>query len=245
MPRDLLGTLLLLGRHTAEIVLPSPCVACGEPLPLTRRVASCCVECWSALPKIVCGKCSRCGIPASAYPAGSEFTCGECFDRRTALNWIDAWGRYDGALERVLQAFKFQRHDFLAADLATLLYDTYVERGEEFDLITAVPMHRSRERRRGYNQAELLATELAKLAGVPFDGTLLTKREDREPQSTLPKDQRRANVRHLFEAGTRATAIRVLIIDDICTTGETLRACAAALSKTGAKRICAIAVARA
>ena len=145
----------------------------------------------------------------------------------------------------MLHAFKFERHDFLAERFATLLAETVGEHDTAFDAIVAVPMHRAKRRRRGYNQAELLAVALAKRMSVPFDGRLLTKRAERQTQSTLARAARAANVRDVFEASPRAQEKSILLVDDICTTGETFRACARELLEAGARRICAISVAKA
>ncbi len=162
------------------------------------------------------------------------------------MDWCDAWGHYRGPLERLLQALKFHRHDFLDDALAGLLHETLQARGDlSFDAIAAVPMSRARERSRGYNQSELLARALARLGGVRCDMTLLTRRGKQATQSTLPKRARAANVRGAFAASSLVKDRSILIVDDICTTGETLRACAAALREAGAARVCAIAVAKA
>jgi ComF family protein len=162
------------------------------------------------------------------------------------VDWCDAWGEYAGPLERVLQALKFRRHDFLDSDLAALLHETLRERGDlAFDAIAAVPMSRKRERRRGYNQAELLARGLSRSSGIRCDMTLLTRRGERATQSTLPKRARAVNAKGAFAASSLVKDRSILIVDDICTTGETLRACATALRSAGAARVCAIAVAKA
>ena len=141
---------------------------------------------------------------------------------------------------------KFQRHDFLDDALAGLLEETLRERGDlAFDAIVGVPMAPAKERRRGYNQAELLARALGRRIGAACDMTLLTRNEERATQSTLPKRERAANVRGAFAASSRVKGRSILVVDDICTTGETLRACASALSRAGAARVCAITVAKA
>ena len=106
-------------------------------------------------------------------------------------------------------------------------------------------MHRAKERKRGYNQADLLARALSRRIGIRCDMTLLTRRRERATQSQLPKRDRAANVRGAFAASSRVKGKSILIVDDICTTGETLRACAAALHDAGATRVCAVAVAKA
>jgi len=162
------------------------------------------------------------------------------------LSWCEAWGEYRGSLEKLVGALKFERQDFLDDALASLLEETLRERGDlVFDALAAVPMSRRKERRRGYNQAELLARALSRRIGVRCDMTLLTRREERATQSTLPKRERAANVRGAFASSSRVKGKSILVVDDICTTAETLRACALALTRAGAERVCAITVARA
>jgi ComF family protein len=162
------------------------------------------------------------------------------------LDWCEAWGEYREGLERLLHALKFERHDFLDEALSSLLGETFLERGDlAFDAIVAVPMSRARERRRGYNQADLLARALSARVGIPHAMNLLLRRGDRATQSTLPKRERAANVRGAFAAAPQVKGKSILIIDDISTTGETLRACASALRAAGADRVCAVVVAKA
>ncbi|PYQ47273.1 MAG: hypothetical protein DMF59_19340, partial [Acidobacteria bacterium] len=142
----------------------------------------------------------------------------------------------------MLHAFKFERHDFLDAPLAELLESVVRARNDlDFDAIVAVPMHRAKLRQRGYNQAELLAQALAKRLRIRCE-PMLRKRIDRNPQSTLARRDRAANVRGVFEASPRAGERSLLIVDDICTTAETLRACAKTLLAAGAARVCAVVV---
>ena len=160
--------------------------------------------------------------------------------------WCEASCDYRGAMESVLAALKFKRHDFLDDALASLLEETLRVRGDlAFDAVAAVPMGAGKERRRGYNQAELLARALGRRIGTACDMTLLTRRAERATQSTLPKRARAANVRGAFAASSRVKGKSILVVDDICTTGETLRACATALRRAGASRVCAITVAKA
>ncbi len=175
--------------------------------------------------------------------AGGTGLCIPCTRDPLPLAWCEAWGEYRDGLERVLHAFKFQRHDFLDAPLAGKLAE--VARDRQFDAIVPVPMHPARKRRRGYNQAELLARALAKTIAVPCELTLLKKIAEKRTQSTLARAERVANVRGVFEASPRARDLSILLVDDICTTGETLRACATELANAGATRIAAVSVAKA
>ncbi len=232
-----LETLSLLGRETARIVLHAACVVCDRELPWRARTASCCAACWSSLPAITSPKCRSCALP---LPAGDA--CINCLRDPLPVEWTEAWGYYRGALERVLHVLKFERHDFFAEPLAELVSSTLRE--TSFDVIVPVPMHRAKLRRRGYNQAELLARALARRLGMRCDASLLAKSKDTIAQSKLKRAARAANLRHAFIASPRVTDRMVLIVDDVSTTGETIRACAAELLRAGATRVCAAVVAK-
>jgi ComF family protein len=238
-----LEALSILGRETARIVLHASCVVCDRDLPWRDRKASCCSACWSALPKITGAKCDSCAMPWSA--GGEGFRCIACLDDPLPVGWTEAWGHYRGSLERLLHAFKFERHDFLDAPLAELLESVVRSRDLDFDAIVPVPMHRSKVRHRGYNQAELLARALAKRLRIPCEPSMLRKRIERSAQSTLARSDRAANVRGVFTTLPRVRGRSLLIVDDVCTTAETLRACAHALLSGNASRICAVIVAKA
>ncbi|HXI12179.1 MAG TPA: phosphoribosyltransferase family protein [Thermoanaerobaculia bacterium] len=239
------SSLRLLGRETARIVLAASCIVCQENLSWTSRRGSCCERCWLELPAITGTKCRRCSTPFQFTGERELATCIPCSASSHACAWIDAWGEYRGSLERVLHAFKFDRHDFLSTPLSTLLVERLRARGDAFDVVVPVPMHGKKRRKRGYNQAELLAKGVVRLTGLEYDAKLLVKREERRTQSTLPREERKANVRDLFTASERAAGKSVLLVDDISTTGETLEACAIALVKGGAARVCAVVVAKA
>jgi len=237
-----LAALSSLGRETARIVLHASCVVCGDELPWRARKASCCEACWSSLPSIRGTKCDSCAEPLLA----GATRCIRCIEDPLPVAWADAWGHYRGSLERVLHAFKFEKHDFLDDPLSELVENLIRARGDlEFDAVVAVPMHRKKLWQRGYNQAELLSRALARRLRVRCEPALLFKRIDRAAQSTLPRAERAKNVRGAFVASPRAGGRSLLLVDDVCTTGETLRACATALVAAGAARVCAAVVAKA
>jgi ComF family protein len=179
-------------------------------------------------------------------PAADGALCLACSNDPLPTDWIASWGHYSGSLERVLHAFKFERHDFLDVELGALLGELFTQRDDgDFDCVVPVPMHRRKLRARGYNQAELLARQLAASASLESLPRLLRKTTDNETQSLLPRDQREANLKRVFAAHAQAQGQAVLLVDDICTTGETLRAAARTLLEAGARRVAAITVARA
>jgi ComF family protein len=236
----LASALSVLGREGLRIVLPSWCAACSEELPWKDRTASCCASCWQSLPRIRTRKCSSCARPYEG------FRCVPCANDPLPLAWCEAWGLYEGPLRQLLQKLKFERQDFLDDALASLMEEALRERGDlDFDAIVPVPMTAQKERRRGYNQAGLLAAALSRRLAIPCDRTLLVRRTDRATQASLPKRDRAANVHGAFAASPRAKGKSVLIVDDISTTGETFRACADALAAQRPARVCAVAVAKA
>lgn len=239
------SALSLIGREALRIVLPAWCVVCRRDLPWRERVASCCGACWAALPAISVPKCCSCALPIPGTAASSPI-CISCSANPLPVEWCDGWGEYRAGLESVLHAFKFERHDFLDVPLAGLLEGVVRSRGDlAFDAIVPVPMSRKKLRRRGYNQAELLARALAKRLKIHCEPRLLVRTVERETQSSLARAARAANVSGVFQAPPQARGVSVLLVDDICTTGETFRACAETLLDGGAGRVCAIAVAKA
>ncbi|HET7712345.1 MAG TPA: ComF family protein [Thermoanaerobaculia bacterium] len=234
--------LTLVGREAARIVLPSWCVVCDRELPWRDRVASCCVACWNDLPRLDAAQCRSCALPLPVED--DELCCVECQVDPLPLDWCAAWGVYRGGLERLIHALKFERHDFLAGPLARPLLEAAGRYGPlKFDRLVPVPMHRSKLRQRGYNQAELLASSLGKATSVRVDGRLLSKRIERGTQSRLTRSERAANVRGVFEARP-CEGLALLLVDDVCTTGETLRECARVLRGAGAARVCAVTLAK-
>ncbi|HEY0140900.1 MAG TPA: ComF family protein [Thermoanaerobaculia bacterium] len=240
MSSRLAGALSVVGREALRIVLPSPCVACGRELPWRDRTASCCGECWAKLPKILTTKCTSCARPYEGLH------CVPCALDPLPLEWCETFGLYEGPLVPMVTALKYRRHDFLDEALAGLMEEALRARGDlAFDALVPVPMARTKERRRGYNQATLLALALSRRIGVPCDMTLLARGAERSTQASLRKKDRAANVLGAFTASDGAHAKQILIVDDISTTGETFRACARALHGSGAARVCAVSVAKA
>jgi ComF family protein len=241
---SVVGMLVDLGAEMVRVAFGSRCVVCARELPVRRRVGSCCVDCWSALARLDEARCARCALPMPGAE-GRETTCLDCLTEPPAASWIDSWGRYESGLTKVLHAFKFRGHSFLSDPLSDLLLEVLnARRDVDFDAIVPVPMHRTKERKRGFNQAELLARGLSRRCGIELGDGVVAKTEERRVQSELKKAERRANVKGTFRADDRARGLSVLLVDDICTTGETLSACAAALRAAGARDVAAVTVAR-
>lgn len=238
-----------------DLLVPAPCLSCGELLDGAVLGASphlgLCLACRGRLVRPVAG-CAGCGeaVPAvalSILPSG--WVCGECRRRPPPfLSLRSAWS-YEGPITDVVRGLKFGRLDYLGAHLARELTDL-VPSGEPWDAVVPVPLHWRRRLARGFDQAERIARPLARLLEVPFVAALRRARPTRR-QARLSREERLANPRRAFAlrrwrlaAPRGVRGLRVVVVDDVVTTGATLRAAAEALRSGGVREVLALAVAR-
>lgn len=221
--------------------LAPACAACRLPLDTPGR-GPVCRACWSAIVPIVPPVCRGCGDPLATWRAGvPEGWCPRCRGAARHIARCRAIGAYDGALRSIVHALKYGGRRSVARPLAALLAGAGAEVLEGADLVVPVPLHRSKRRRRGFNQAEDLARHL----GLPV-AAALTRRRRTASQTGLPAAARRANVAGAFRLARRARVAGavVVLIDDVSTTGATLEACAGALLEGGAREVRALTAAR-
>ncbi|GAC1654350.1 MAG: ComF family protein [Candidatus Dormibacteraceae bacterium] len=215
------------------LLLPGRCGGCNRLGPLF------CEACRRRTRRLEEPLCRRCG--AEVAHARSE--CG-CRARLPSLQRLRSAAAYEGPLAGAIHRFKYGGRRALAAPLALLMAERLATEGLPAELVTWVPLHRRRQRRRGYNQSELLAREVARLLGLPV-AVGLRRARDTPPQVGLDGSRRRANVAGAFEwRGQDLGRSSVLLIDDVATTGATLDACAAVLKASGARRVLGFTVAR-
>lgn len=180
-------------------------------------------------------------VPPS--PAGG--LCAACIADPPAFDWARAAARYAGTVRDALHAFKFERRRALAGPLADLLLEQCAGRlPGAVDALVPVPLAGDRERERGFNQAALLAGRVAPALGVPVRTRWLKRVRPTPPQTELTGRERRANLRDAFQAHAAVAGRRVLVIDDILTTGATVAECARTLRARGAREVGVLAVAR-
>ena len=148
---------------------------------------------------------------------------------------------YGGPLAVALRRLKYGGRVDVVDPLATLLTGAGLPHAGHVDVVACVPLHRAKRRRRGFHAVELLAAPLADALGVPLDTRRLRRIRDTPPQASLPQKDRDANVRGAFVAAPGAP--RVLLVDDVRTTGATLRAASGALYRAGARRVRLLALA--
>ncbi len=160
------------------------------------------------------------------------------------MDGLRAAVQFQGAVREAIHRLKYNHCTALAPTLAELLADFLRNYPIPADVIVPVPLHPSRERSRGYNQARLLAQQLAVSQKLPMWYNMVERVRATTPQVKLDAAARRENMRDAFTATDDVAGIRVLLIDDVCTTGATMEACSAALKSRGAKSVWGLALAR-
>ncbi len=244
------SNLCRIADSVLNLFYPDACLVCG--LPTSRlRDQGICGECWDRVLRLrISGNfCPSCGLPFRSFESGPGHLCGRCAIELPLFSGARSFGWYSSELSRIIQALKFGGRRDLAKLLAPLLASTFVEWAgrQEVDLIVPVPLHARRKRERGYNQAALLGRFLARTVGLPFCEGALARVRHTQPQVGLSDAERLANLRHAFRCAAPAfvKGARVLLIDDVMTTGSTVASATAALLNGGALRVLVLTLARA
>jgi ComF family protein len=191
----------------------------------------------------------RCASCSDALVRGRGVFCPACsasVERYESTGDAVAFGQYGGALARAIQSFKYEDSPYLARPLGALLRDACRRSRLRAEIVVPVPLHPRRLAQRGYNQSALLARHVADELAAPLTTHALARVVDTVPQVALPRESRRANVEGAFRA--RCTGCfegrTIVLVDDVSTTGATLRACGHALLEVGATRVTSVVVAR-
>ncbi len=200
-----------------------------------------CAHCESQLPWIFPPLCPRCGRPQA-----SGILCLTCAQTTGAISVIRSPLRFEGVARRAIHELKYRNLRAIAPTLATYLVRGLRDAEYEPDIIVPVPLHPGRARRRGYNQSFLLAREVAKETCTPVSADALVRvREGTSQVHTTSVEERRQNVSGAFACNeATVSGKRVLVVDDVCTTGATLESCATALRSAGASDVWGLTVAR-
>jgi ComF family protein len=226
-------------------LLPAPCLGCGEPLPAAGHALGLCARCRGALAPLPRQACAVCARPLAAHALPEDYRCGACRESPPAFDRLLALWSYQPPLDAVVQGLKFRRLDYLGDHLAAALVEGLGGRLAGFDGIVPVPLHWRRHLTRGYNQAERIARPLAGRLGLPCLPALRRHRAT-PPQSLLGKADRLSNLHRAFRVSRpeRIRGLRILLVDDVATTGATLDAAASALERAGAAAVTALVAGR-
>ena len=227
-----------------SLFYPASCAACRAPVAPNETL---CRSCFDEAPRIVAPFCEKCSQP---FPGAitDTFTCANCEDRVLHFDAAVSAYRSRGVVRKVVHDFKYGRQlhlrHLLGQWLADALHDPRLA-GRQFDLSVPVPLHSTRQRERGFNQAELLALELQSASRIPARD-LLQRTRYTTTQTQFDRTERMENLRGAFRLrrGCAVQGLRVLLVDDVLTTGSTLSECAAVLKKAGALSVHAVTAAR-
>jgi ComF family protein len=226
-----------------SVVLAPACAACDGLLEHPTR-GPVCDRCWQSILPLTPPLCDACGdsLPTWRSVSASPSRCARCRRSSRAVDRARAVGPYDGALRAVIHALKYDGRRTLARPVAALMRRRGAEILDGATCVVPVPLHRSRLRQRGFNQA----ADLARHIGLPVVHALARTRAT-ETQAELPAARRHRNVRGAFAARRAAAPLAgsiVVLIDDVSTTGATLDACARALKAGGVGEVRALTAAR-
>ena len=226
-------------QQILSLLYPPKCVYCG-----VARPSYFCEPCRTALTRISNPFCQKCGYPLET----GVHACRQCqIHPISYLNTIRSLAFFEGtSLRPAIHQFKYQNLRALAEDFAILLQECYLAHQMDTDVIVPVPLYRSRLRERGYNQSALLAKSLSGLIKQPVDTESLVRQRDTKSQMSLNAAERQENVAGAFCClSDRLRQQTVLLVDDVCTTGATLNACAQALKQMNVRAVHGLTLARA
>jgi len=224
-----------LPNQLFNLLFPPHCVICN------CGGAWLCADCQEQFAPVGPPVCECCGDPVA-----SGRLCLRCQAKPLAIDGVRSVYQFEGTLRDTLHEFKYNGMKILAHPLGRLMGDYVRLNPVSVDVVVPVPLHRRRLRQRGYNQSALLAREVARGHGLPMDTMSLVRQRETAPQVSLGASERRTNVQGAFVCITGALREKnVLLIDDVCTTGSTLEACAAALYQAGVVSVHALTLARA
>ncbi len=226
-----------------DFLFPAACPICLGALTSAAPASSFCTLCTSTITPLPSGRCSRCALPFIAS-SGSSHYCADCSRELPAFSAVYAAGLYSGAMKQALQRFKYAGAVDLDQPLAELLYAQIPPDIDEH-VIVPVPLHLSRLRQRGFNQSLLLARALAHNLQLTLEQAILKRTVDSHSQQGLDALQRAKNLNNAFVATRRLDGCKVLLVDDVMTTGATVSACTQALKDVGAMNVNIAVIARA
>jgi ComF family protein len=221
-----------------NILYPSNCPACGNVSDVFHH-SPICVSCWSGIKKYSGPACKICAMPFT-----SEYgeVCSKCLKKAPFFSRVINYGLYEGVLAEAISHLKFYKLKRLAKPLGSLLF---IFDFSGFDGIIPVPLSIRSLRERGFNQSLLIARVISKKFNIPLLMDNLRKIKETPPQIGLSAKERLLNLKNAFEVRGSIQGLRLLLVDDVMTTGATVAECSRELMKAGAKEVTVLTLARA
>ncbi len=221
-----------------HLLYPSYCPICKNPSDLFCY-SPICSPCWAKIERYTGPSCKICAIP---FPSEHATICGHCMKKKPLYSRGITYGIYKGVLAEAIHQFKFYGLKRLARPLGSLLLDIDLPKT---DGIVSVPLSIKGLKTRGFNQSLLLARIIAKEIKVPLLMDVLFKNKETPPQIGLSSKERLSNLKGSFEVRENIEGLRLMLVDDVITTGATVTECSKELLRAGAKEVTVIALARA
>lgn len=224
-------------------LLPAVCAGCNSYRNADQPLCDLCLDRLSDLPLAHCPTCS---LPYPSADSGIHL-CGKCSSQTPPFSKVHALGCYEGFLRELIQRLKYHRLPILDRPLGQLLTDklTRAQAMDNIDCILPVPLHPSRLRERTFNQSLLIARQISRHSSCPVAHKTLERTRTTQTQQTLNVTERQKNLKHAFEVCADIKGARLLLVDDVMTTGATARACTSALIAAGATEVRIAVLARA
>ncbi|MEW6163328.1 MAG: ComF family protein [Nitrospirota bacterium] len=220
-----------------NLLYPSKCPSCGGISDVFFH-SPICASCWSKIKRYSGLSCRICAMPFS-----SEYAeiCLQCLKKAPPFSKVINYGLYEGALAEAINHLKFHGLKRLAKPLGRLLLSFDLS---AVDGIVPVPLSIKRLRERGFNQSLLIARVIAKKIGIPLLMDILLKKKETPPQIGLSAKERLSNLKNAFKVKGDIRGLRLLLVDDVMTTGATVTECSKELLKAGAKEVIVLTLAR-
>ncbi|MFA5271683.1 MAG: ComF family protein [Candidatus Omnitrophota bacterium] len=214
-----------------DIVLPNLCFVCDEKITSGHLCKKCLEKIEFILPPL-CKLCSR------AFSPKKKPICGKCKSANLPYEQLICITAYKEPIASLIHLFKYGNYSYLSDTLSVLMIQHLIRIGldlSKYDIITPVPMHKAKLRERGYNQSELLAKIIAKHFNISLRNDIISVKSIRPQQAKLSGRDRKENLKNLFEVKENMEGKSVILIDDIFTTGQTVKECSYALKNKGAR----------
>jgi len=240
----------ILGEGLISLLLAADCGVCQHPLE-PSNITFVCIDCWSKIKWLKDPYCSKCSRPLpSTFKSIPTFLCPECRRQNVYFNRAFIPTLYEGVMKKVIHLLKYNKKTGIMRTLERIMRSYFSCLNSSFpclDLVVPIPLHRKKLRERGFNQAELIAKVVAKHLQVRLTKGNLKRTKATITQTSLDREERRRNLREAFTIKNRDEfqAKNVLLVDDVYTTGTTIKEAAKVLKEARVKDVYVFALARA
>jgi ComF family protein len=229
-------TFKFFGQKLLNLLFPGRCLSCQVKV---NQAGALCSNCWNSMEFISSPSCSRCSNPFP-YDLDDDL-CFYCKEEPPEFTKAFAVVKYDEFSDKIIFALKYYDKTDLAYSISKLMLPKLKEIASDVDIITCVPIHFNKLKKRGFNQAALLAKHIATELGHKVNPSILLKHKETISQSGLTKNERLENIKGSVKINPKykkeVFRKNVLLIDDVITTGATINECCKKLKKVGAKKI--------